>query len=243
MHSVGASLTDDLLLYIVGRLEDQEAYTATTRVVKMLYLVDVEYYRSFGETATDLDWDSYRFGPYPMAFPDVIRRLGLDMEYEEFSTSAGRQGRAFSLVVPAEEAASRLPARVRYVADRVIRVLGLEDINTILDYVYFKTEPMRNAEFGEPLDFSTIELRSIEAPIYAELPNQAVKALRARLEETLSALRAGQGGAAVPSYRDEAYYEAIAQMDAEAISSAPDFTDKRLGPSPEALELFRQSTG
>ncbi len=69
---------------------------------------------------------------------------------------------------------------------------GSEDLSTLLDYVYCNTEPMRNAQFRQPLDFNgivrglrnsetdTLELQSNEVQrikkliteqgIYAEKP-------------------------------------------------------------------------
>jgi hypothetical protein len=97
---VETSLVDSLLFYIVGYLQEQGADTSTTRVVKMLYLLDVEHYRSFGRPATDLQWICYKYGPYVMDLPSYFRRLDLDLDYEESVSQSGRQRRSFSLKIP-----------------------------------------------------------------------------------------------------------------------------------------------
>ena len=51
----------------------------------------------------------------------------------------------------------------KLIVDRVIETWGLEELNELLNYVYFNTEPMQNAERGCVLDFSTVR-RSVKRP-------------------------------------------------------------------------------
>ena len=68
-----------LILYIVDQLQDQEGLISKIRIVKLLYLIDVEHYRKYGRTLIGLEWIFYRYGPYAFAIDSAIKELGFEL--------------------------------------------------------------------------------------------------------------------------------------------------------------------
>jgi len=151
-----------LLLYVVQGLLDQEAYPSRTRIVKILYLIDVEYYRRHRQTLTGLKWICFKYGPYAFSFPRIFQKLDLThLEETEETTADGRQ--IFRYETVEEQDISDL---VRYsdkaMTDAIIEKWALENLNALLNHAYFETEPMEGAEKGDMLDFSKITVRTHE---------------------------------------------------------------------------------
>ena len=69
-----------LILYVVYQVSDLGGYTTTIRLVKFLYLIDIEHYRRYRRTLTGLNWIYYLFGPYAFSLPQIGRRLGYNLD-------------------------------------------------------------------------------------------------------------------------------------------------------------------
>jgi hypothetical protein len=51
---------------------------------------------------------------------------------------------------------ARADFELETIVDRIVKEWGDADLNKLLDYVYFETEPMQNAKRGDVLDFSSV---------------------------------------------------------------------------------------
>ena len=144
--------------YIITRLRDIEASFGKTKLVKLLYLVDVEFYRLTSRKLTDFNWIFYYYGPYATTIDDILKQVDVDIPKEDTITSAGHRAVIFkvprNLDSDFEESASSLE---KSVVDSVLRDWGLEELNPLLSHVYFHTEPMKDANRGDQLDFSKIK--------------------------------------------------------------------------------------
>ncbi|MCG3140375.1 MAG: hypothetical protein HDKAJFGB_01427 [Anaerolineae bacterium] len=144
-------LVRKLLLYIVDQLQDMEGQISTIRLVKLLYLIDLENYKRHKETLTGIDWFFYSFGPYFFALDDILRSASIDLDAREVLTSTGKgvTFRSFE-----EQSISKL---VDYATEqqinRIIKKWALEDTKEILDFVY-NTPPIKLGKRGTHLDFS-----------------------------------------------------------------------------------------
>lgn len=144
----------NLIRYIVSEVQDAGGVIFRTRLVKLLYLCDVEYYRSRRQRITELDWKRYLYGPYAFELPEITKRMGLDLGEEELDFSTGRGIRYEVYDIPNPD--NWLDPAKRLVVDRVIKRWGNEDLDLLLDYVYCDTEPMKDAQFLQSLDFRRI---------------------------------------------------------------------------------------
>ncbi len=122
---------------------------AKTKLLKLAYLAEVYYTRLTGNRLTNQEWVFWKYGPYLW-------------EYEEIISNQ-------AIFVAPEEADDFYPVEVRddYQTKEtsldensaVARALehASDDLNQLLDFVYFDTEPMMTAKIrGEKLDFSSV---------------------------------------------------------------------------------------
>jgi hypothetical protein len=110
-----------------------------TRLVKLLYLTELEYYRRTAKRLTDLNWIFHHFGPYAYALGELLG----NPDEDRFAWSLTRHP-------------STSDHDVQVCVSQVVHEWGNADLNALLDYVYFDTEPMQAATRGEALNFAVV---------------------------------------------------------------------------------------
>jgi hypothetical protein len=106
----------------------------------------------------------------------------------------------------------------------VLKKWGLEELNPILSYVYFHTEPMQDAERGDTLDFSKIKQRSVdEYEREIAKPNaERLKEIRERLKKVQIEHLEHMTKALEPKPRfDEVFWQSVTYMDSDELYSVP----------------------
>lgn len=64
-----------IIAYIVARARDRQITLNRTRLVKLLYLLDVERIRSQREAITGLNWVFFHYGPYAFELIDTLEHM------------------------------------------------------------------------------------------------------------------------------------------------------------------------
>jgi hypothetical protein len=149
--------TTELITYIVSELRERGLNVTKTALVKFLYLADVESVRMGMPRITSLSWVLYRYGPYAFEIDDAISHIegqGIDE-----LTGISALGRFYKGYRPSGTEAPQIPPEDRGILLRVLDRWGGESLDAILDYVYFETEPMREAEWMKLLDFGSVKQR------------------------------------------------------------------------------------
>ncbi|MEN2994233.1 MAG: type II toxin-antitoxin system antitoxin SocA domain-containing protein [Thermodesulfovibrio sp.] len=122
------------------------------RITKLLYLLDVEYFRDHGKTYTELQWVYYKYGPYSFELEEIILQSGITIEEEFISTDKSIK----KLYLKNIEESEIEPMLENYL-NKLWSIWGTESLYTLLDFVYYKTEPMLNVvNRGNILNFNTI---------------------------------------------------------------------------------------
>jgi hypothetical protein len=209
-----------------------------TKLVKLLYLMDVENYRRRQETISGLEWCFYHYGPYAFEIDSALNELSFDIPQESFTTESGYKVIAFR---PERSLKPSLGKYVRSLSElrlvnRVIRDWGETDLNALLDHVYFYTEPMKHARRGELLDFSTVERRrrKLAANRTPQLSSDELGKYRARFQESKTR-SVRQPLYPAPRF-DSVYREGLAHIAAEDRYAIP---PGRLEMSEDQKEHFR----
>lgn len=161
-------IEDDLVWYLIWRVREVGGTPAKTRLVKLLYLVDLMNVRDRREQATSFEWVFYHFGPYSFAIDSVIdRQEGQTIAVQSVDTYSGDRMSVYrSTEYPPD---TLLSDQVRRYCDEVCDRWATEELNQLLSYVYFETPPMIDAVRGERLDLSRV--REVEwPPYYRALP-------------------------------------------------------------------------
>jgi hypothetical protein len=129
----------ELIAYVIAGARERRVTLNRLRLVKLLYLVDVERVRTGREPVTGLRWVFLDRGPDAQELIDVL----LDMERRSALYRAAPDD--------APDAENWIGATRRTVDSVVERHAALAP-NALLDHVYFDTGPMAGAERGQALD-------------------------------------------------------------------------------------------
>lgn len=141
------------VLYILERAENKEVSIGKTRLIKILYLLDLENYKLKQMILTGLNWIFYKYGPYTFEIEEFLNKIGI--EEEEIYMGGGK---IFSkLKKEFGEEDIKLDIETKSIIEKLIEEWGTAELNELLDYIYFDTEPMMKAQTrGEILDFSSV---------------------------------------------------------------------------------------
>lgn len=139
----------DLLSVIAKEFKDRNHYPISkTRLIKLAYLSEVYYKRITGRRLTNSRWVYWKYGPYLMDYSNIL-------EADIFTMSEG--GDFQSIDINPDYEIPQLGMLEKSAVSRAMDIADL-DLNKLLDFVYFDTEPMIGAiNRGEELDFECVK--------------------------------------------------------------------------------------
>jgi hypothetical protein len=147
----------ELVVAIVSYVTHHGGYMTKTKLLKLLYLFDVEFYREHGKIFTTFQWKYFHLGPWTGEFDPLLDTLVSEGSLIErpstrsdFDTKFLQSRDAIDLRKPFDN------YRDEALLKSVLDIWGPSTTGEILDYVYFRTEPMERGIRNEKLDFSTV---------------------------------------------------------------------------------------
>jgi hypothetical protein len=152
-----------LIPAIVLYVTEHGGYVTKTKLLKLLYLFDVEFYRVHRRTFTDFQWKYFHLGPWTREFdPMLAEMVQAGALLESASTKPEYDTKFYRSAEPTDIG----KLFDKYSDEAILRVVlntwGESSTAEILDHVYFRTEPMEFGIRNEALDFTKI---SIAAPL------------------------------------------------------------------------------
>lgn len=167
------------LLYTLAKKYKENHPTALgkTKLLKLAYLAELFHKKHTGQRLTNSPWVFWHFGPYLMDYPNILK------------SSAFYQGNQSvqNDFIPININYDYPPPRVDPLCEAsILRAMEFSDndLNDILDYVYFDTEPMINvSQRGEPLDFNYVRPASETKIKKYVLPDEMKKNIKRKIEE------------------------------------------------------------
>ena len=211
----------DLIVAVATCITECGGSPTKTKVLKLLYLLDIDAYRRTGTTLTGFDWIFYRFGPWAAEYDDALEAAAQTNKIRIHAPDYGDEGATFI------NAAEKLPLSKLFPADvvqeltakKIIAAWADKPTVELLDYVYFHTAPMRDAIRNERLDFSTLT-REEKLPHYVGITSQLDEKERQRRRKELlrrlsSATKAPITPLDPPPRYDENYWSALAKLDSD----------------------------
>ncbi len=140
----------DLLVILAKQYKDRCGLApAKTKLIKLAYLAEIYYKRLSKQRLTNQTWVFWKYGPYFMEFDEMISN-------EKYFSKPERTDDFYPIEVQ-EEIEFIEPKIDEKIA--ISRALdhAVDDLDQILDFVYFDTEPMIKARTrGEILDFDAV---------------------------------------------------------------------------------------
>jgi hypothetical protein len=208
-----------LIKAICTRVQEKEGYVNKTKLIKYLYLIDVEYYRNHEKTYTGFNWIFYDFGPWAHEYNKIYDAMSIS---DEFRITAGSDPKydAYFIYSLSKEEFEPLFENVHdeLLTRRIVDRWAVENLNTMLNYVYFKTEPMVDAKRNESLDFRKIH--SLE-PIPKFKLTKGIKTeeerkridnlIREKIEASKKEPSPGTATFTPPNY-DDTYFSGVERM-------------------------------
>ncbi len=150
-----------VIMYFLKRAEEEHFSVGMVRITKLLYLLDVEYYRDNGSIFTGLNWIYYKYGPYTAEIEDVLSQVEIKLEEEAISSTKSIK----KLMVSESVEAYSVDTHLENYLHRIWTTWGMESLPRLLDFVYFETEPMLDAKRDEQLYFNRIIKKEIPKKI------------------------------------------------------------------------------
>lgn len=142
---------------ICSRVQEREGYLNKTKLIKYLYLIDVEYYRVYKELFTGFNWIFKDFGPWAFEYNDIFEAM---KRSPDFRIDEGNKPDLDTKFIRTKESLELGNVISDFDINlKVLRIIDRwadETTAPMLNYVYFYTEPMVDGERGKSLDFTKI---------------------------------------------------------------------------------------
>lgn len=200
-------------------VKEKGSTLSKTKLLKLLYLFDVEFFRVYRRTFSGFPWKFYHLGPWVNEFSQILDEVETEghlnskswqnLDYEGKTYLPPRdfdEDQAFRNLFTAYKEES--------IFKRVLEQWSEKSTGEILDYVYFKTEPMENADRGHLLNFDSI--KAAFTPKYSrtasEISPKHIKKLRMQFEEKYKSKIPIHFDFTPPRY-DHVFNEAMAKLE------------------------------
>jgi hypothetical protein len=208
---------------LLTRIRERDGTANKTKLLKLLYLADLENYRAEGRTITGFDWVFFHYGPWAAEYDGLLDQLTAEnaIVAEKWAAS-DIEGVRLKIGEPVGlgEVIKSTSALLR--VQRYVDVWADKSVSSLLDYVYFETEPMSEAEKGKRLDFGKIQ--KDPPALYRRTPSgsnpRQIQALKDRFTATRLSLekeRAKAQGQFKEGPRDQAFIDALAILNADDV--------------------------
>jgi len=143
-----------LIAYVVARSRERDVTLNQTKLVKLLYLVDVGRAAARRQPLTQLEWRFFHYGPYALELPETLEA----MEGHEVIVRRYHDATLY-VSAPGAPSGDDWPEPTRSLVDNIVSEWAGTDLPELLDHVYFETGPMVDAQRGELLDLTKSEPR------------------------------------------------------------------------------------
>jgi hypothetical protein len=150
-------LIKSLIHAIVSQVNDKGGYVTKTKLLKLLYLLDVDYFRRHRQTFTGFAWKFFHLGPWAREFDPLVEELvRSEVLAENASTKQDYDTKFFRAAEPRDTNGLFSSFADESILRSILNTWSEATTGEILDYVYFHTEPMERGVRNEPLDFAWV---------------------------------------------------------------------------------------
>lgn len=186
-----------IIKFIIERLSGR---LGRTHLLKLVYLSDYHFHKLFGMPISSFEYTWWKNGPFDSSFYDYINSLKAeDCIKEEEVYFPSCNGYVFH-DLPNQIEYDDLSVQDLYILEYVIKIYGKADLQTLLDDVVYKTEPMEELTtrkaYGEKLPMEIVDNKDKEALYGGLAPEDIIEGEKAikegkvcTLEEVFSALQ------------------------------------------------------
>ncbi|MHA1409821.1 MAG: type II toxin-antitoxin system antitoxin SocA domain-containing protein [Candidatus Odinarchaeia archaeon] len=149
-----------------------------TKLLKLAYLVELFYYRKYSKRLSGVDWIYFKFGPWFKGYDEIISE-------KPFSIKKSDEYNLVDIEID-DYSKPDLDISEKEMINKVIFEFGHMELNDILDFIYFETEPMIEVgQRGEKLNFSKVKPADYYKIKRLKVDESVKRALRKEFREKL----------------------------------------------------------
>lgn len=210
-----------LVRAILTRLRELDSTASKAKLLKLVYLADIEHVRKTGSTLTGFEWLFYLYGPWAADFDNTLEQLQSEgvIDVRDW-TDTSFEGKEIRIADPLDLGKVIADTDEYFRTKRMIDTFATLSTPELLDYVYFSTEPMEGAEKLKPLDFTKV---SREGPrLYKRsasgTPRRKAERIKARFKAVRDEIEKASGEAITRFWTptiDEHYIKALEVLNRE----------------------------
>lgn len=210
--------TENALLAILSSAKEAGVNSLSrTELIKYLYLLDVYVAEDTSGTKwTDVSWKFFHYGPYSTDVMHSIDYLvSKSWVKEESKQIDNKDFFLYELESRGDLNISKIPNAAMSRLIQAIKTFR-SNLSKLLNFVYFKTEPMMLAIPGDTLDFSScrkFELGSVKPIPMKPLNQSKVNELREKRQQKLSKKQDQLSKLSFKGRYDEIYLQAMSTED------------------------------
>ena len=208
----------NLIHAIVAQVVERGGYVTKTKLLKLLYLLDVEYFRSHRQTFTGFNWKFFHLGPWAREFDSVVDDLVREeILIESTSTKQDYDTKFFRAAESHDTRGLFTNFGDESLLRGILNTWSEATTGEILDYVYFHTEPMERGVRNEPLDFSSVNQEQPEKYVRpkSDISDKEIRKRRRDFQQKLAERNSPRPGFkfTAPRY-DEEFERALEKIEA-----------------------------
>lgn len=145
----------DIVYFLINEAPEE---LGITKLMKLVFLADIEHMQLYGERLCDIEWGWYNFGPFSPSVYGAVETLDAEGLVQDVLMTERRTIRRAGMLE--NETPTCLHARHRYAIRRILSRYGKLSLPAIKQVAY-ATETMQNAKQGERLDISREKRKSL----------------------------------------------------------------------------------
>lgn len=213
----------NLIKAICTKIEEDGGYLNKTKLIKYLYLIDIEHFQKFNETFTGFEWLFKDYGPWAYEYNDIFAEMERTPDFK--ITEGSRPDLDTKFITISRDSELELDKIITNLdlelkIQRVIERWSNENLAPLLNYVYFNTAPMIDAERGEPLDFNKI--KNVTSPpkfklTHSEFDSKRLKAFKEKILGQRERSKKVSKIKFTPARFDEVYEQGINILEREEV--------------------------
>ncbi|MEM4730104.1 MAG: DUF4065 domain-containing protein [Thermoplasmata archaeon] len=143
------NLLRDIIIYLGKRTKLQ-----STRVQKLMYLIEAEYADRYGKRIMDYDFYHDRFGMNSLELHNRVQALkDKNIRIEKYKTDIGEGFRVF---IKPDTPDPHLPLEIKEVCDLILRTYGQIKNVVVLANIAKRTLPFQGTPEGKKIDWSLL---------------------------------------------------------------------------------------
>jgi hypothetical protein len=149
------TLKDLLINLIIEAKRYTDEFIEKTKLLRLAYLVEYFFYRKTQTRLLNIDWIYYLYGPWIPSYDSILEKYPFKVSKKKL------EGNKTISIIEVESGYDLYDKGNTVTKNTIIKVSRrflLMDLKNILDYIYFDTEPMIQAETRkEILSFEKVE--------------------------------------------------------------------------------------